>query len=93
MSAVAFCVVQMRQPHRLSTLAYDWLTTENAFTYLHLSALHQLTLHAIRSTRDRIRIGMSETKVSHLLDQEFVKLGIDHHGSAEGLILFGGKLF
>jgi hypothetical protein len=52
----------------------------------------QLTLHAIKFTREKIRIGMTESEVAHLLDVEALKVGIKEKIGSDGLILFGCEL-
>jgi hypothetical protein len=49
----------------------------------------QLTLHAIKATRDQIRFGMTEFEVRGLLGENFKRVGM----KADGLILFGGQSF
>jgi hypothetical protein len=52
--------------------------------------LDQMTLHAIKQTRKRMHIGISESKTRRVLEEEIAKTGLTGEG---GLILFGGALF
>jgi hypothetical protein len=48
----------------------------------------QLTLHAIKATKHRMYIGISESKTRRILEEELAATGLQ---GGEGLILFGGE--
>ncbi|WVR09408.1 hypothetical protein IAU60_006475 [Kwoniella sp. DSM 27419] len=51
-----------------------------------LRCANQFTLHAIRSTRARMHIGITESQTSQILEEEMSKTGLI---GGEGLVLFG----
>lgn len=53
-----------------------------------LRCANQKTLHAIRKTRKRMHLGISESKTSRILEEEMAKTGLM---GGEGLVLFGGE--
>ena len=53
-----------------------------------LRCANQMTLHAIRETRKRMHLGVSESETRTILDEELAKTGVDGEG---GLVLFGGE--
>ena len=52
-----------------------------------LRCANQMTLHAIRQTSRRMRIGITESKTKKILAEELSKAG----APGEGLVLFGGE--
>ncbi|KAK6910888.1 hypothetical protein I204_03078 [Kwoniella mangroviensis CBS 8886] len=51
-----------------------------------LKCANQFTLHAIRKTRERMYIGITESQMSKILEEEMAKTGLI---GGEGLVLFG----
>ena len=49
-----------------------------------------MTLHAIRKTRGRMHIGISESRTHKILNEEMSKVGLI---DGDGLVLFGGQSF
>ena len=47
----------------------------------------QMTLHAIRKTRERMYFGITESQTRMILDKEMAKTGLV---GGDGLVLFGG---
>ena len=52
-----------------------------------LRCANQMTLHAIRETRKKMHLGISESKTREKLSEELARVGLDGEG---GLVLFGG---
>jgi hypothetical protein len=48
-----------------------------------------MTLHAIRHTRRRMHIGITESATRKILEEEMAKTGLVE---GDGLVLFGGEL-
>lgn len=55
-----------------------------------LRCANQKTLQAIRKTKKRMYLGISESQTSRILEQEMAKVGLMGGG---GLVLFGGNFF
>lgn len=55
-----------------------------------LRCANQKTLHAIRKTKKRMYLGISESQTSRILEHEMAKTGLMGGG---GLVLFGGNFF
>ena len=53
-----------------------------------LRCANQMTLHAIRETRKKLRLGLSESKTKEILGGELERAGLKFEG---GLVLFGGE--
>ncbi|KAL7411402.1 peptidase M24, structural domain-containing protein [Mrakia frigida] len=53
-----------------------------------LKCANELTLHAIRATRDQVRIGQTELEVNDLLEKNFEVVGMP---GTDGLVLFGAN--
>jgi len=47
----------------------------------------QMTLHAIRKTREKMYFGITESQTRTILDKEMAKTGLV---GGDGLVLFGG---
>jgi len=48
----------------------------------------QMTLHAIKKTREKMHFGITEAKTRSILEKEMAKTGLI---AGDGLVLFGGK--
>lgn len=53
-----------------------------------LRCANQKTLHAIRKTKKRMHLGISESRTSRILEEEMTKIGLV---GGEGLVLFGSE--
>lgn len=55
---------------------------------LGITSLNQYTLHAIRKTRSRMHVGITESATHRVLEQELAAVGLTE---GDGLVLFGGE--
>jgi hypothetical protein len=52
-----------------------------------VKANNQMTLHAIRKTREKMYFGITEARTRAILEKEMAKTGLV---GGDGLVLFGG---